>query len=209
MGCWCKNNMQYLQCAGGKKTAHYAFIKFNQHDCFLDIDTQGRNSIMNSSHQSINGWMKFLKSAIDCEALLHTYYKKGRGEVTSMGWIGYQTQGDTNWILKRVFVVWNWWILLTGIAILSRTLLVRRTVTITEPPIKAYLVRVVRGRKGGMVNKAMNAMDHFSYFFRYLMLNGFKWLKWNYLISLTAIRWHPWSSTLLPQKFSSLLCDVD
>ena len=71
---------------GGKKTAHYAFIKFNQHDCFLDIDTQGRNSIMNSSHQSINGWMKFLKSAIDCEALLHTYYKKGRGEVISMGW---------------------------------------------------------------------------------------------------------------------------
>ena len=120
---------------------------------------------MNSFHQSINGWMKFLKSAIDCEALLHTYYKKGRGEVTSMGWIGYQTQGDTNWILKRVFVVWNWWILLTGIAILSRTLLVRRTVTITEPPIKAYLVRVVRGRKWGMVNKAMNAMDHFSYFF--------------------------------------------
>ena len=34
----------------------------------MDTDTQGRNSIMNSFHQPINGWMKFLKSAIDCEA---------------------------------------------------------------------------------------------------------------------------------------------
>ena len=133
---------------------------------------------MNSSHQSIDGWMKFLKSAIDCEALLHTYYKKGRGEVTSMGWIGYQTQGDTNWILKRVFVVWNWWILLTGIAILSRTLLVRRTVTITEPPIKAYLKRVVRRRRGEWWTKPWMPWSTFHTFILCIDSNDWNEIIW-------------------------------
>ena len=69
--------MQYLQCAEkqNKKNAYYAFIKFNHITVYwMDTDTQGRNSIMNSFHQPINGWMKFLKRAIDCEAFEMYHY---------------------------------------------------------------------------------------------------------------------------------------
>ena len=52
----------------------------------MDIDTQGRNSIMNSFHQSINGWMNFLRMQLIVKHLKSTTTaQKGRGKVTSKG----------------------------------------------------------------------------------------------------------------------------
>ena len=81
--------------------------------------------------------MQLILKHLKCITTAHIL-QKGRGKVTSM----------INRNSQKGFLLRNWWIWLTGIAILSRTLLVRRTVTITEPPIKAYLKRVVRGRGG-------------------------------------------------------------
>ena len=157
---------------------------------------------MNSSHQSINQRMDEIFKACNWlwsiwnVSLLHTYCKKGG-------------------------VKWHQWEFSKGFFVTELVNLTHRhSDTIKNPAGEEnrhnhratdQCVPEESGEeeKGGMVNKAMDDVDHFSHFCVYLMFDWLKWLKWNYLISLTAIRLHPWSSTLLSQEISILLCDVN
>ena len=124
-----------------KKNTYYTFMKFNQHYCLLDGYWHTRSQLNHEFIPSTNQRMDEIFKACNWlwsiwnVSLLHTYCKKG-----GVKW--------HQWEFSKGFLLRIWWILLTGIAILSRTLLVRRTVTITEPPINAYLKRVVRRRRG-------------------------------------------------------------